>query len=356
MDPDLFNEFIATHIKVDRDEAEAVLPHDNIKDKDDRLKLQKEYFDKVQRSKDWKLSWPERIDLYLLAQKYKEAVHNQTVDGLYQEYFHVVIPPDSKRFRPEYFQKLPSYELKNEYGYNWIKIGDEKWKVINIEFGVDLAGPGKDGDDSVITIVGSLSDGRLFVLHQAIGKWSLRDDTYQNTSEDLRYRKVILSRDAIKRVGVIDEMFRLYLKYKPSKIKIGIAGEEEQVRYHIEQVFRENRVHNIYIQGRPQTVREGKKEERIYNTLISYYETRMVYHTPYLDKLEHQLEYLGKTTHDDAADSLECAVWQIDYPYDELNYEMFSKNDPKKIKKEELPKKEHYITPFNLKNNFREYV
>jgi hypothetical protein len=287
----------------------------------------------------------------LLAQKYKEHTYNQTIEGLYQEYFHVVVPPDMKRFRSEFFQKLGEYELKQEFGYNWIKL-DNKWNLANIEFGVDLAGMGLD--DTVITVVAMLSDSRILVLHQAIGKWTLRDVVYQDTSKDLRLNRVITDRSNISKIGVIDEMFRLWMRYKPSKIKIGIAGEEEQVLFLTQQVFRENKVYDIYIQGRPQTVREGKKVERIMSTLLPYYETRMVYHSPNLSKLEHQLEYLGKSKNDDCADSLEVAMWTIQPPYSTAKYEDMQEMNQKK-KDTYLDPAKRYLPEFNIHNNFRDY-
>lgn len=321
MPTDNFHKFLEEHTKTDWDMGRCYLPHDDIDDKDLRLKKQKEYFDAVQKKFEWKLAWPERIDLFLLAIKYQEAVFNNSVSGLYQEYFHITQSPQDKRFRKSYFQSLPPWELKYEHYHTWIKVGSEDWQVCNVEMGVDLAGKGKD--DSVITVVATLRDTRILVLHQRIGKFSIRDDSNQANAMDLRWNKVILDRTGIERIGIVDETFRLSLRFHPSKIKVGVAGEEELIVDEMRRVFQENRVYKTYLYPRRQTSLEGKKEQRITSTCLPYYETRMVYHDPSLSKLEYQLEYLGKATHDDAADSLECALTSLDFP-DQITYEWFT--------------------------------
>lgn len=318
---DLFHKFLEEHTKTDWDLGRCYLPHDDEEDKDVRLGKQKKYFDDIQKKSDWKLAWPQRIDLFLLAIKYQEAVFNNAVSGLYQEYFHITQSPQDKRFRKSYFQILPPWELKYEHYHTWIKLPAEDWQICNIEFGVDLAGKGKD--DAVITTVAALADLRLLVLNQRSGKFSIRDDASNAPSSDLRLNKVILDRGEIHRVGIVDEAFRLALRFHPSKIKVGVAAEEELIVDEMRRVFQENRDYKTYVYPRRQTSLEGKKEQRITNTCLPYYETRMVYHDPSVSALEYQLEYLGKATHDDAADSLECAFHHIDFP-EKIPYEWFT--------------------------------
>lgn len=312
---DKFHKFIKEHTKIDWELSVCWLPHSDVPDKTKRESMQRAYFDKVQKAEDWQLAWPERIDLYLLAIKWQEAVYNRSTSGLYQEYFHITTSPLEKSFRPEYFQVLKPYELKYEIGYNWIKLyGEEQWRNINIEFGVDLAGEGKD--DFAVCVVGVLPDMRLLILNQVTGKWGIRDDI-ESEDDRLRINRVLMDshRTTIKRIGVVDELFRMALRYHPSKIKIGIAGEEALILSEVRRVFQENRDYTTTIMARPQQSRDGKKEQRIIHTLLPYYETRMVFHAPGLNKLEYQLEYLGKSSHDDCADSAECAVYQIEVPW-----------------------------------------
>ena len=352
MDIEKFHELIKEHTTVDWDTNNCVLPFEKEVDRVKRSTLQRAYFNKVQAEQDWKLAWEERIDLYFVALKYKEAVFNGTVSGFYQEYFHITRSPEDKRFKPEFFQHLKrGYEFKHENGYNWLNIkGEDKWHHCNIEFGIDIAGKGKD--DAVISVIASLPDLRVIVLHQALGKWSIRDFLYGDTSEDKRYSKVCLDRTKVRKIGIVDEAFRLSRRFHPSKIKIGIAAEEGLIHEEMTRVFQENYDYTTYIMERKQTVKEGKKETRIAATLLPYYETMMVYHAHEFKKLEYQLEFLGKSDHDDCADAAECAFYRLEYP-EELDYDYFGSGEKTDIT--ELYKLRNTGKEFNMFNNWREY-
>lgn len=353
---DIFHEFIENHMKIDWETSTCILPFDEIKDEIERRSKQRLYYDKVQSQKDWQLRWPERIDLYFLALKFKESVYNNQVAGFYQEYFHIVIPPHEKRFTKDMMVKSPPYDFKHMHGYNWIRFNpdqyekeDDGWIICNVEIGVDLAGTGKD--EAVLSPVASLPDGRVIVLPQSSGKYSIRDDFRMDTSELLRRDKVQVSRSPeTTRVGVVDEAFRLALRYKPSVIKVGVSGEEELVVEEMRRVFQENGLYTVYIQSRPQTTREGRKEQRILGTLLPFYETRMVRHTSGLSKLEYQLEYLGRAKHDDCADALECAFFNLSFP-ENLSLKFFTPIIEDKYSEYRRKKQE-----FNLTNNWREYA
>ena len=333
---DLFHKFLHEHIRVDWDISKCYLPFYEIEDKDERQRKQKVYFNDLQNSFEWKLAWPERIDLYLLALKYQEAVSNQIVSGLYQEYFHITKSPEDRRFRRDFFQVLPQWEYKFAHHHSWLKIPEwnddsdaTEWKICQVQFGVDLAGMGQD--DAVITVTATLANHQILILYQAIGKFSIRDDASSAPASDLRLNKVILNRDTLRKKGIVDECFRLALRFHPSRIKVGVAGEEEQIVEEMRRVFQENKNYETYIYPRKQTRLEGSKEERILHTCLPYYETRMVYHDPGLQKLEYQLEYLGKSTHDDCADSLECSFYGLEFPED-LSYDWFTVQETAKGK------------------------
>lgn len=311
MNVELFNEFVNEHTTVDWDKGECSLPFDNIENLNERFLKQKEYFGTLQKQRDWKLAWPQRIDLYLIATKYQEHVHNNTVSGMYQEYFHITRSPRDKKFRKDFFTHFKKWDLEFKDGHNWLSIDEGPYEIANVTFGVDLSGTGPD--DDVITIMATTANGKIFILQQSLGKWSLRDDLEGDTSSDLRYGKVCLDRGAITKIGIIDEMFRLAVRFNPYKINIGASASEEEVIRLARKVFQANYNYTLIV-SRKQTATEGDKFTRIYNTLSPYYETRMVYHGPNLQKLEYQLEYLGASDHDDCADSLECSFYGITYP------------------------------------------
>jgi len=334
----LFHKFVEKHLVVNWETGTCMLPYDDKENLDERARLQRRYFDKIQLVEDWKLSWPARIDLYMLAIKYQESVFNNTVSGLYQEYFHITLSPHERRFKKEYFQVLGPFEHKFEFGYNWIRhSGEDEFKIINIEFGIDIAGTGKD--EAAITVVGSTPDMRLHILMQAVGKWSIRD----NLDDIDRINRVQMDRSVLTGVGIVDETFRMARKWHPSKVKIGAAGEEELIINEFRRVFQENRDYHTQILKRPQVGGKmaERKEDRIRNTMLPYYETRMVYHNSQLAKLEHQLEYLGRTTHDDCADAAECAFWRIDFP-EPLSYSYFEIKADTALKPVRIPPKQSY--------------
>lgn len=361
-----FFEFIDAHLKVNPELRTCYLPFDDIEDRERRFLLQQNYFAKVQKEKDWELAWPERLNLYLLASKYQEAIYNNTLGEYYQEYFHEVVPMEERRFRKDLFQHIPSYELKFVAGYNWIKVPGqfEDWQVCNIEFGVDLAGRGND--EMAISVVAACSNFRVYVLYQAAGHWSLRDVLENrvamslDTDQALRRMKVVQqeSRGLVNRIGVVDEIYRLAQRFHPSSIKIGVAGEEELVREEISRVFEQNRNYTTEILSRKQTSVEGNKFERIANTLLPFYETMAVYHTPGLDQLEYQLQYLGRSKHDDRADSLECAFFSLEYP-PEISYDNVESKRAQNISDAEdraYLKKYFGQGGFSLMENFKEYI
>jgi len=362
-----FRKLIDEHLKVNMGLRTCYLPFDHIADKEKRFLKQQEYFGKVQSEYDWKLAWPERVNLYLLASKYQEAIYNNTLGEYYQEYFHEVVPSEERRFRSEYFRHIDSFEYKYEMGYNWLKLLNPitnvmEWEVSNIEMGVDLSAGRSGGDEGVITIIASTPTYQVYVLYQIAKQFSLRDSLLRGQQsynpEDLRMKVLSFqeSETLVDRVGIVDEVYRLARKFHPSSIKIGVAGEEITVVEEIHRIFQINGLYEIEILPRKQTRLEGNKYERIANTLLPYYETRSVYHVQGLEALEYQLKYLGGSKQDDRADSLECAFYSLEYPLS-LNYENMEKrykklNDKsdsmqfllKKIKKE-----------YNLFNNFREY-
>ncbi len=287
MDIQEFKKLVKEHLFVDINAGKCSLPFDDIENEIERKNKQREYFAKVQEGVK-SLAWKERIDLYFLMLKYQEDLTRGTLNGFYQEYFHVVIDELQMRIKREYFKYIKDWSVENKYGYNWLiyKEGEEYIKKnINIEFGIDMGSGSIDGDDTAITIVGKDAHENIYVLETIYGKFGLI-----NTDK----------------IGAVDEVIRLAKIYKPSKIKIGYAGNEKTFLGIFRKYFIEN---NIYIPviGRQQAG-EKNKFDRIWNTLTHLYEARKIYHTENLYNLETQLEMLSTMKHDDVADSLEVAI------------------------------------------------
>lgn len=296
--------------KTNEDFKTCKLPFDEIENKVARAKKQKKHFLEIQKQNDWQLAWSDRLDLYYLALKYKEAVQNGKVNGMYQEYFHITISPSERRFTKSLFQRANA-EYQHKYGYNWLRLPDEDWQICNIEFGVDTGAGKVTSDNTVITITAVTHENKRFILNQVLGKFSLRDVVQNQKNKDA---SVCLDRAEITKIGVVDELYRQYLIFHPSKIKIGVAGSESLNSEEVMRVFRLMGVYDCIILDRKQSSVEGTKFERIINGLLGYYESKQVYHCFDADRLEYELEFLGKASNDDMADSAEVSFYYLPKP------------------------------------------
>jgi len=284
MDINEFKEIVKKYLYVDVNAGICKLPFEEIENEIERKDKQREFFNEIEAKEVKTLAWKERINLYFLVLKYQEDLSRGTLNGFYQEYFHIVVDDIQKRIKSEYFKYLDNYSLEYNYGYNWLVTENGK-KCINIEFGIDMGSGNIDGDDTSIAIVGKDSDENIYVLDVVYGKFGLVDTDKK---------------------GAISEVIRLYQMYKPSKIKIGYSGNEKTFLQIFRNYLAKEKIY-IPIIGRIQSG-EKNKYDRIWNTLTHLYESRKVYHTKGLHYLENQLEFLGTMKHDDLADSLEVAI------------------------------------------------
>lgn len=349
MPPENFRELVKDHMEVNLERATCKLPFDEITDKYKRIPLQEQYFSEIK--KDYGIAWS-RTKLYDIALRYQEAVYKRAISGFYQEFFHIIISQENKRFLPQYFKPMPEYRLFRMYSSVWFECKGlyDKPQVCNVEFGIDTASGTIDGDDTCITIVLTTPDQRRFVLGTFHGKYGMRD-IYHNELKDNKFGAIELDRGKVLKIGFIDEAYRLSLVFNPSVIKIGVAGQEAHFPEEFERVFRANGNYETQIMPIKQTVMEGKKHERIRNILIGWYESGMVYHVPGLVKLEHQLEYLSKANEDDVADATATAFVNLRRVY-EIDYDGFE--NPRYIYKKKLPfPLLHELRSPEMKNEWR---
>ena len=307
-----FKKFISEHLIVNKVTGETKLLFDDIKNEVERIEKQREYYLKVQEDEDWGLAWKERRDLYYLALMYKSATTSSGLSGIYQEFFHEILSEESKRFKSHYFQYI-EFELVKDFGQTFIKCDlYDKPVLLNIEFGVDLSSGTADGDEGVISIVGSTWDKRRFLIDVIAGKFDHRDDLYQSRTD--RYAFIETDRSNIKKIGMMDEIIRQMELYNPSKIKIGIAGEEVSFLNELRKLLY---VKQNYTQllARQQNKQGGSKFERIFNTLLPLFQSYLVYFRKGIsEKMQYQLEFLTSAKNDDMADSFEVVCWQMYNP------------------------------------------
>jgi hypothetical protein len=286
------DELIKNHIKTDIINSYCELPYgtDNQKNR--------EYFLALQKQQDWTLEWEERIGLYEVALMYKEAVYNRGVSGFYQEYFHIIIPEEDKRFKPEYFKRLNEYNILTQAGFTFIEYklnGENIRKNVNLYIGIDLGTGTISGDDTALVLTALDSDSNYYILDIKSGKYSYFD----NNNAD----------------GIYDIILRYCKSYRIRYINIGYAGSEKGHIEGLRQYLKNNGVSQLII-GRKQLSVEGSKAERITNNILHLYQAGKVYHTNCMniDKLEYQLEYLGKADSDDIADALEVSMYNTIKP------------------------------------------
>lgn len=290
---DKLNKLVNNHLEVDTIQGICKIPYE-----EDTEKC-REYFNKLQQKEDWGLEWSERIGLYETALMYKEAVYNRGISGFYQEYFHIIIPEEDKRFRREYFRRITAYEIKTEENITKITYEYEGKQIelpVNLYIGIDLGTGTISGDDTVLILTGVTSENKYIITDIKAGKYS-----YFDTSD---------------KEGIYDIIARYCRKYRIRSINVGYAGSE---RGHIEglrQYLTSNNI-RVTVTGRKQHYSEGTKEERIINNLLHLYQQGRIYHTNCnnIDKLEYQLEYLGKADRDDIADALEVSIYNSIKPF-----------------------------------------
>lgn len=307
---------LVNHLQVNESNRVCLLPLDEIPNEVIRTIKQIEYFKNLQAEEDWGLAWSERHDLYYMATKFKDAIETSSVSTFYQEYFHEPIDESQKKFKRDYFQRIKGqWRLFKQFGYVWFECKElyEDPQIINVELGCDIAGITAEADNTAIQPVGALPDHRLIVFPSVYGKMASRDVLRSDSAELFRYQKVVTDRQYIEKQGFLDEVFRQYLEYLPSTIKVGVAGDENRSPDDIRLLLEANGVY-CQVHPRPQNRSQGNKYERIRFTLLKYYETRAVLHCNGTDNLELELEKLTKYPSDDIADALECAVTNIQFP------------------------------------------
>lgn len=321
VNPEKFQKFIEKYLAVNYAEGIVKLPYDNIEDPIERVKKQKEYFNKIAKEENLEIAWEEKDDLYFIVLIFKNAIQKNNLKSFYQEYLHILVPSDEMRIKSEFLQTCQIQSLTNNHE-TFIKLPHhEDYHYANVEIGIDFGTGTNDGDDSAIVVTAALDTGELVVLKAIAGKYGERDDRNYNGD----FGRVEFERNNIKRIGVMDEALRLAKFYNAKMIKVGYSGSEKSRITVLRQLAESNKMHFVTVIGRRQ-YGEGSKVERIYNSISSFYQSYRVFHNEGLDKLNYQLQFLGSSKEDDLADALECSFYYITVP------------QTKKVEKKEVPK------------------
>ena len=158
-------------------------------------------------------------------EEYYRSNNSKGVVGFNQEFL-LILTSDETRVIPSTLIQYADYELQRMYNRNWIKFKsingnrylqteDAEWQPIHIAICGDPATTlqGKSCNTAVC-VLGTLHDGRKIVMDYSAGKYNDEDILYPQYSLPSPYAiETNLSR--IQTKGIIGEMFRLALLYRP---------------------------------------------------------------------------------------------------------------------------------------------
>jgi predicted phage terminase large subunit-like protein len=118
---------------------------------------------------------------------------------------------------------------------------------------------------------------------------------------DMYVRHVTRSKLTYK--GIIDEIFRLYIEYKPKMILLETVGTQKSIMY---EMNNEMKRRGSWLPLHEIKHRTKSKEERI-KGLAPFYEFGHIFHVqeaPSIDELEYELIHFPRGKHDDVVDAL----------------------------------------------------
>lgn len=253
-----------------------------------------------------KLYWPERLSLNYILKKYKESYESGQAAGFFQEYFHIVVPPDEMSFKNIQRVKTTFIRADNR---TWLKVKfSEDTEIVyevNIFIGVDPASATtQSAKYSVVCYIAMNKDRQIFVLGYSRGKYGLRDELVSGYRKATDSDVVEPVRGNIKRIGMVDEEIRLVKQFRVVAAAIETVQQQQSVFDEINRIMRVNnafhRLHSI----KPTT----DKLERDANTLMPYFQTGSIFLSYGLTELEQELEMFPRGTTIDIIDALQMAV------------------------------------------------
>lgn len=299
-------------------EKEIVLPSDEV-------------IDNLQSNS--KLAWKDRLNLKYILTKYSEAYSSHQIDGFYQEYFHIVVPPTAKNF-VNYRKCYMRYFNQFGHGFLAVKFGvndDEIIHPVRVFFGVDPASStSSTAKYSVIAILMMNHERQVFYYGYSRGRYGLRDElkTRSNNSDLIE-----LERAGISRVGIVDEELRLALQYRPSASRIETTQAQQHVYTEILRLMQMNNASHVLYSDKP----TENKIDRDAEMLVPDFQTQSAFINYGLDELEQEMKSFPRGTTIDIIDAFYHAR-AIAYPSENIKQE-----DLKRRRRE----KDEYETSFH---------
>jgi len=271
--------------------------------------------DEVLLQGNYRLTWGDRLSLKYILTKYREAYKSNQIDGFYQEYFHVVVPPSAKSFinirhaRMRYFYQGGMSWLGVIFGDN----GNEQIFPVRVSFGVDPASSTKaHAKFSVIAIMMMNQHRQVFYFDYSRGRYGLRDELRPEAIGLDQTSKVCLDRSLIVRTGIVDEEIRFAKQYHPNSSQIETTQSQEHVFTEILRLMSRNDANHSVFSEKP--VQE--KIERDADMLVPDFQTGSAFINFGLDELENEMKSFPRGSTVDIIDAFYHARCRLVPPPD----------------------------------------
>ena len=276
-------------------------------------------------------NWRAKFPLEFMLQKFQQAIEKGNETGLWQEYFHEVLAEADKQIKRGMMKHAEFYLVSADVGGQRIPYikhiledGTEVFKNVNLTVAIDTAISEKEtSDDTALVWIAMTSRREIYIIEARSGKYGIRDNIKQDSLHLYNDRRVLVNDTSVlEQIGGIDETFRMIKHFNPYVIIETNKGGTNWVRAFKIACKDFNKRLRCF-----EFVAKTEKVSRILDALLPYYETRSVFHSSKLEKLERQLEMLKKAAHDDEADAYATAVAHTRPPA-EIPYPMSKKKEP----------------------------
>lgn len=216
---------------------------------------------KIPAIKDNESTWPTAFPMEFLDKERKQFTELGKIDIWMRERMCVAIPDELRVFKPEYFKHFEEIDIMPK----------------NLEYyvTVDLAISEKQSaDDSVVCVVGKEQHKPEWYVVEFIG-------------------------GRMNPLEVIDALFKVYEKYRPSKVGIESVAYQKALFYFLEEEQRKRQAYFNMVELKSLQ----KKEQRI-RGLQPLFKAGVLYHRANMVKFEEQLLSFPRGIHDDYIDAL----------------------------------------------------
>lgn len=269
------------------------------------------------------IAWKDRLSLKYILKKYSEAYQSNQVDGFYQEYFHVVVPPTAKQFTNVRYAYMRYFR---HGGYNWLAVKfqehqEEMVYPVKVFFGIDPASSTEaHAKYSVIAILMMNQHREVFYYHYSRGKYGLRDELHTTGSNsDI----VCIDQSKVRRKGIVDEEIRLTKRFFPNGAQVETTQAQQHIYTEILRIMRLNNANHQVVSDKPVT----NKIERDAEMLVPDFQTGSAYINYGMPELEQEFKSFPRGTTVDIIDAFYHAR-KIARPADNLSYTRIKKRRP----------------------------